>query len=322
MPERLTTRRPRQRKAKKQPPRSTKQVARVPRPPTFRQSAPHALVQQICSQYDAFCPSARGAKIPDNSSMSTLAFQYRTRYSMPAADATGRAGLLVVLQNNFKPFSPMSAFASNVGTIGVAAASTTLTGVKDYRIVSAGLRIRNIYPPLNTSGMVHIRIPQLGKDGFDAATTTFNITDYAVSQAYDTALRDVHELVIAIPRNGLPPVDYYSTDDDNTNPTITSPHGYQPVSIGVTGAPNGAVMLDVEIIVNYEYIFESGDAQNAIATASPPSNPIVDHAVAAVTSSATNIFAGGVSALASYAERKAMAYLGRATMPALAMLTM
>jgi hypothetical protein len=277
-----------------------------------RYTPSRAHVEQVCGLTDPFCPAAQVAKMPDNAGIRSLVFPFHTR-GVLTSDIAGFGAIL---------FASGYDYRSAPGTVSVSggdiisaysafdAASISFTGVSGYRLVSAGLVIRNITAPLNASGTVHIRgfAPQLG-----AALTSVSLLKYNCDFSYDVALQDCKDLCVMLKKTD--PRANLFFDPAQVNPTadVTDwvSNGWGPLQIGVTGVPASTTVLDYEVFYNFELTFGDGSTNQLLATPSPKANPVIKEAAEWVSSEAKQVFRGGMKAVSRWAISAAAAALGR-----------
>ena len=282
-------------------------------PPPARKSGPSAaLVSHLCGLTDPFCTHANGAKYPDDSSARTLAYQYHGRTTINS-DANGAASMLFLPNYVYQPFVSGTVVAGVTTWGAMTTSGGTVSGVEKFRIVSMGIRLRRISPPLTSSGMVRVRTiaAELG--------TTFQSMDcasYARSESMDIALQDCSCVSIIFAHSSQMPQRFYLPADVTPDTGVinwTSP-GFLPVTVAIDGAPASTGMLDVEFFVNYEFTFDEGSAMGLLATPAPPANTLLTAAASKVTSLASNFFTSTAHALGERLRDRAvkaiMSYTG------------
>lgn len=272
-----------------------KTVARVSTPrPRPRSQRDTMLVRQICGLSDPFCSHANGAKYPDPSGVRTLPFTRRLR-TVLATDASGYANLLINPQWAFQPHAAVNVWTGNAVTSwSNYAGAGAIAGVIGYRIVSTGYLCRRISAPLSSSGLLHIRqyAPETLSTAAPIDTTTFNASNHLT-----IALQDAKEVAVMLERTSQMPQTFYNPNNDVSAVASSSTHGFAYSTISLSGAPATTACLDIEIIINFEVIFEDSSDLAQVATPAVPANSTVTEAAAKVTSTINPISNGGPSLL-------------------------
>lgn len=292
----------------KQQPTSTKPKA----PPTPRvKRQPDSFeknVEAVCGLIDPFCEHARGSKYPDQSSARTLPYsvQFNTVFS---TDANGYLSFV------FDPrISSDGSGMVNVATVAAGVATSALnwtgakvpilTGASQYRVVSAGLRIKNIAPMLTTSGMVHIRSygdPDCSK------LAVYNIDTYSASKVVNVPLIEAKDVtVISEHSSQMPQLFYLPGVNPFSNFTGA---GFNPVSVAISGGPATANVLFVDFIIHIEYLFIDSEPLALAATPAPVYNQVVHAVTQKVSSEATNFFGKSVEYISRSIKSRASDYL-------------
>jgi hypothetical protein len=260
------------------------------------------LSEQVCGLTDPFCSHANGAKFPDESSTKTLSFTGRSVTNLTSL-ASGNASMLIIPQLGEGFTALATAVASTSATTmdpNVQAAPwSVLTGVNSYRIVSMGVRIRNIAPLLTASGMVHVRSLANPVGG---SLATYLGSSYTASQSYDVSLSDCSEECFIFEHTAQLNQVFYSQQTVGTIAAWEAA-GFNPITITLMGVPASTDCLSVEIIMHVEYSFNDGSDLALACTPPPPANPLVTQAAASVTS-VLSAFAYRSAELASSAIKR------------------
>jgi len=189
------------------------------------------------------------------------------------------------------------------------AAASRVQGVNAYRLVSWGMRLKNVVAPLNASGMVHVRALS-NREGF--ALDILNMSSYSRSEALDIPLQDCKDVHIVGARTDQRPADWYPAAYNP--PSIAVPawlaSGFAPVSVYVSGVPNSISILDVEILFHFELQFDDGSDLGLLTTPAPIPNPLVVSAVSSVQSAAKHFFNQAAHTVGLMLERRAAQALG------------
>lgn len=263
------------------------------------------LAHEVCGLTDPFCSHAYGAKYPDDSATRTLpwtAHKINTLTSGPTGEITG------IFLPNYNYFSlHHCATTAGIATPGALFPdATSPTDIQQFRIVSAGLRIKAVCAPLYASGMVHIRIGDLQKAA--SYGPTFMPALFGGAESLDIPLQDCKDVTIMCPRTAQPRGNFYlpgvitpgSVATDWTAP------GFAPVTVSVSGGPTDVAVLSIEYVIHYELQFDFGINTAMLATSPPAYNPVVTSVANQLSSTTQSIFATGLKSLAGYVERRAV----------------
>lgn len=260
------------------------------------------LVSRICGLTDPFCDHAIGAKYPDDSSVRTLPFTYRSLETV-VSGAGGADRRYANLQYQFQPWHTANVSSgSTVTSWNNSVTNTVIPGASMYRIVSAGFILRRIAAPLYASGSIHIRTygfkHMLNLNGVDLVT-------YNSSNQLDIPYQDCNELCVVFQHSDEMPQLFYETnfDTDITSDEVT--HGFFPVSIFAIGVPASTAIYTIETIIHYELTFEVSSGLAQAATPPPPANHVITGLSNRVSSIMKPIFEHGKSEVGRYLQDKA-----------------
>jgi len=270
--------------------------AQVAAPPPRRNPTPRnrgldsGLVDQACGLVDAFCPHARGAKYPDDSSQRTLPFTFQFTQTL-SSDSNGRVGAYLLPRigsdgSGLVALAPVTVATLTAPTNFGATTVATLTGASRYRIVSAGFKLRRISPSLTTSGMVFVR--SLFETDTMASNSPIEGDTYSASKTVDVPLVDAHELCFLHEHSSQMPQDFYPFGINTFG--IATLNGFCPATILVTGAPVSTPILQLEYVMHVEYMFDPTAALALAATPAPVANSLLTTAVNRLTSAGSNFF--------------------------------
>lgn len=274
-------------------------------------NAPPQLVRQVCGLTDPFCEHARGAKYPDDSSIRTLPYTYESIQTV-TTNGTGSAWNLFSPQYGFNEWTFAATAADNEVTAWTNfAVQSLISNVSKYRIVSTGIRLKRITAPLNTSGIVRIRIWPVEAL---SALGTLNTSSFNATYAVDVPLQDMSDTCIALPHTPQVPTVFYDTTGDVAIVTGAGCKGFCPMTVQVVGAPATQNVLEAHLITHYELLFEDSSGLAQVATPSPPRNPMITDAANYVTSTMKPIVASGAGAFGRYIVDKAKHALVSAVM--------
>lgn len=281
--------------------------ARAPR----RTGVPPSLISKICGLTDPFCSHAIGAKYPDDSSVRSLPYFHHFRQTLNS-DVNGQGALLFMPQWDYYTFTEKATGTfPSVATWNGFASAAPIANASQYRIVSAGFRIRNVTAPLNSSGMVHIRLWPSEKGGEYAG---IDLTSYYNTKSLDVALQDCKDVCITVPHTSQMPQAFYPITRDSATVGNWQSSGFTPCTIYVSGVPASSAVLDVETFIHYELQFDATSGLAAASTPPPPANSMLTNAANRVTSVMPGIFQHGVERfgrlIADKAVKTVALYLG------------
>lgn len=259
-------------------------------------------VPRVCGITDPFCVHAGGAKYPDQSSVRTLPYTRRLRYTL-VSDVNGYANLIIMPQYAQLPYANQNVYAGNAVTSwSNFGAASTISGVSGYRIVSSGYVVRHVVSPLNSAGMVYIR--EYGTENnlliAPIDTTTYNAT--AVS---NVSVQDAKEIAVVLQRTSQMPQTFYSPTTDSANVGNATTRGFTASTIGIAGAPASTPILEIEFVINFELMFADDSDLAQVATPPPAYSGALTNAAATVTSTLQPIVTQGVQALGKQIATKA-----------------
>jgi hypothetical protein len=270
-------------------------------------------VNQVCGLTDPFCGHASGAKYPDDTSLRSL--PYTVHYNTTVgSDANGNLGLLVwptwfyssfvggAVNVGGDTFTPSLNFSVPVVPV--------LTGQSKARIVSMGIRVRNVAPALTASGMVYLRsFPA----ELAASLVTIQGTSYMASQSKDVPLIECRDEAVVFEHSSQMPQIFYDGNLQHPTPAVVTAvaSGFLPVTIMGNGLPASTPCLQVELVMHMEYLFQDNAALALAATPPPTSNALVTSVAAKITSAGEATFHAGVESLSRWVQAKAIGYLAK-----------
>jgi hypothetical protein len=183
-----------------------------------------------------------------------------------------------------------------------------LAGASGYRIVSAGFKLRRISPMLTTSGTVFVRSHAV-TSGSEFQPTYLGDT-YQASKTVDIALQDCSEACFIFEHSSQMPQVFYPF---STNALVTADlAGFLPMTVSVSGGPVTTGVLQMELIVNIEYVFSPSAPLALAATPAPPGNALVTTVANRITSESSHFFSDAVGIVGAHLRKKATTYLANA----------
>jgi hypothetical protein len=276
------------------------------------------LVESICAVTDPFCQMAKGAKWPDGLSEGSLPAQIRGH--LPLA-SLGNGGNLIFL---FPAVSTgyLPALSHGVGYLmassyALAPGNTVVAPyAQNYRIVSAGVIIRNVCPALNTGGyMILTRLATVPA----VSTTIADGNVYGVETA-------THALCagMEVPVTFRPLGSSSRAFSPIAGGAVYPASGFDCVSVELVGCPNTTTMIDIEFVFNVEFtLTEANIGLQQFLPVVAPENPmmvkIANQASTTLSSLAhTGVEAFGRAAVSAIGKRVAAYFMGPAGAMALA----
>jgi len=235
------------------------------------QRVPSGMVETVCSIVDPFCTKARGAKWFDGMGESTIPFQVRGHISGVAV--TGGGAIYGFTPGVSTTYFYQASLIGGTYTWGAAYGGAPgvgfiVTNCSAYRVVTAGLIIRNVLPALTAGGYIIVtRVPKLALLG--ATQAAGNV--YAVEVATHPIVSGMEIPVLFRPL-GSSSRSFTAFEPLNT----TYPGGqFDAIQIEMVGAPVG-VCLDFEIVYNIECLVNEVNASLLqLVPVTAPSNPLV-----------------------------------------------
>lgn len=214
--------------------------------------------------------------------------------------------MLIQPSYEFSPFAYSDTLGATITGWSTKAALANITDVTQYRIVSVGLKIRNISAPLTARGVVRIR----GIPTEDNTTlTTVDTSTYNASFAYDIPLQDCHEVVTIPQHSSAMPQIFYPVTGDTNSVTTQQRNGWLPFTVLIEGGPADSTPLDLEIVINYELAFSDGTGLQQLATPAPPANSLITDVAAHLTSTMTPVVKQGAEYMGKQVLRGAIGAL-------------
>lgn len=300
------------------PPRSSfNSTLPLPAPTAQRRQVEPAItgtmIEHVCALVDPFCDRAIGTKYPDNSSARSLAFSMHYMVDM-STNVNGSAGNV---------FLPGWTYGYSIGSVvGTTISLTTLTpntnsglNPTSFRIVSGGLRIRNVCAPLNASGLLQIRglASQFGVTYASMDASNFNCDFYR-----DIPLQSVN-------MNGYTEVTFNRVEEIDSRkfnePTLINPSsatnvwaspGFGGILVSVMGGPASTAVLNIEYIMHFELNFGDTDAMSVVCTPPRAPNSMLAQVASKVATAAGHVFSEASKDIATVTKQVARSALREA----------
>jgi hypothetical protein len=274
---------------------ATRSMGKVPR--NGPQRVPDSLVESICAITDPFCQAAKGTKWPDGLGEATLPAQIRGHFTYAVATNGGCLAFISpilsygVLNSTWGGTS-YSLNATYATTPGYQAISSY---AGQYRVVTAGIIIRNVCAALTTSGyLIVTRLAQMPP--ISSSINAGNVYGVECSTHPICAGMEVpvtfrplgsaaRAFVNASVNTGLP--------DSN----------FDVISIEVVGGPTTGTppVIDVEFVYNIEFTLSEPNIglQQFVATVAPES-PLSVKVANQVSATLSSLAHTSVEAVAKY----------------------
>jgi hypothetical protein len=245
--------------------RSTAMVPSTKAPTPYRSPVEGGdlTVSKICGIVDPFCPHAKGARWPDGNSDSTMTYQVRALVTMTTKTQNG--GTLYFFTPSM-PYFYLPAASVTVPTYTLASAYVTAGSVpfsiysSTYRVVTAGIIIRNVLPALTAAGILVVtrmaKMPNVGNTMEEGLMYGAQITSYPIVAGMEVPV-------------AFHPVGIDSRDFKINNTTTTINDGWDVIKVEVIGAPVGTLTLSVEVVVNVEFTLATGYSDLAQLAGNP-----------------------------------------------------
>lgn len=213
-------------------------------------------MEKICAVTDPFCEHAKGMRWIDGASFGTVPYRVRNHLAI-ATSATGSALVefnpqyLAACQLTFAWAGSNYTAGSNYGSV---TGSTNLAATfTQFRVVTAGIIIRNLSSVMLTSGYLIISRSStptlLAATGIPAGQVNFtSVLTVPVTPAMEIPV--IHM-----------PLGTQARDFIGFLPTATTQwtdQCWDTIRIELVGGNQNAVVLDIEVIYNYEFTLPDG----------------------------------------------------------------
>lgn len=258
----------------------------------------------LCSITDPFCVHARGAKLPDESTVPSFPWQFKTLFAVGVGGA-GQANF-IILANNYLGYHTAATTPSASGAITFAnftawtGASTATANFQSGRIVSMGT---TIYPTVSMSSaqgyLILKEIPSFtsGTTFTNGSTETPNCRVVPVVPGRPISF---------IHRPQGPQSRLFNTFDSGS----IDQEGFSSLHAELIGGPTSGSPLLVEVTVNLEVIpKQDNTVVSKLATPAAPHNPKVMAAQNAVMTKVGGFVEGAKETVGAYLANAATSAL-------------
>jgi len=273
-------------------------MARVPRSGLMSQD-----VELACSQFDAFCPAARMAKVMDDDS--EFSVPYQVRFMVPLrCDGSGSMNVCVgaLLKQSYRTAATVVADKITVDGSWVAVPEQTAleSSFTSYRFVSWGVRVVNTSAATTCQGLITAKVlsspPSLEDVGWMGS-----VIRYAPLNGVD--------LTFLAKRRG-------SASKLYTGTATVWASGFQfatdCVSIWITGGQANTTVAQLEILYNLECIPNTNTVAARTATPAALANVRVEQASGNAAALLPGIFQGPYAAVVKRMMGQALIMAGGA----------
>lgn len=243
--------------------------------------------ERVCAVYDAFCPAAKGAKIPDQNSASSFPYQTKAIYNV-GVDAAGTAMVWV----NWDPRDFV-----NVGTIAAGLVTAWTTGdsgpfytqiqvanISQWRVVSAGLKFKTTQAWSVATGS--FIVTDVGAP-FVSGIVGQSVTSMTMGRSEFFPIRDADITFLGGVRGTE------NTEYKNAYGGDTAING---CILSFSGAVASATIGSIEVVVNWECIASTQSGFAAFASPAASHDPTVMDARARVPAATKTITGVGQTA--------------------------
>ena len=228
---------------------------------------------KICSLIDPFCHHAKGAKILDGNSAGSVPLQSRATFSVPI-DASGNG--LVYIGNGSFPYNKLSVGSSTAtdyttATVFTSVVDANVTAATDqYRIVSAGVSVRNNLSANNSQGQLTIsRVTQ-----FPALNSAVPVGVIEGIETIATALYPGAEIQCIGRNRGIGALDFWSKTADTGAMSVAPNHDV--FKIEVNGAIPATKAIVVDVVMNLEIALNLTSGTGGVSVMQQIINPKSD----------------------------------------------
>lgn len=272
---------------------------------------PTKAVHALCALTDPFCHHAVGSKLPDIVGARTLAYPLHSRSTIVSAANGAGAVLIIPGYNTFLAQTTDVTTTPGVALYGAAGGLGSSITPNAYRIVSFGVKVRNLLAPLNSSGIIRIR-------GFSQRTgttlTAISLANYNCTFSEDIPMSGFKEAeVVGMKINETATFFQQPSTTHSTGNVVNwlSP-GWGAIQIAVEGTATSEAVLDLEFFIHYELMFNDDDSMNLLTTPSPPVNNTMLQLQSQVSTAAGNVFWRAAESATSKFAKAAVDAIGRA----------
>jgi len=250
-----------------------------------------AMVEMVCSLSDPFCQHAKGSKWPDGFGEATMTAQLRGHQTMITNSSgndiryispTIQYGIMTAASYTNPNFTLTANYSATAGY------NIVSPYINTYRVVSAGIIVRNICPALTAGGYI-ILTRQASMPAPSILVASGSV------QGVDSATHSIcagMEVPIIFRELGTSSRTFVAPGVTSTTYT---PNGWDVVSIEIAGAPASTNMLDIEYVYNIEFtLLPANVGLQQFLPVSGPSNSMAANVANKVSSTLSSLAYHGV----------------------------
>jgi len=259
-----------------------------------KSNAKMAMVRQVCSITDPFCPAAKGARFPDGTGGNSIAFQMRGVVNITTGTASGSstgAAIYVIAPGAYYGLLNGASFSGSTWTMnGTYAAFTPnsllANNAAKARVVSAGAIVRGTCSMSNAQGQVYMSEAP-GTVTFSSGLTQ---CDFAYPNISVTALTTGFEKSwISKPQGNI------ARQFQSVNANNSYFPGWTNLVVEVNGGPASIACVAIEYFINVEFQLQADNSLSQLAPKSTAASPVVIKANSDYQNKQPTIIAGGAS---------------------------
>lgn len=269
-----------------------------------RNMIPHSRVEKICSLSDPFCDHARGAPWPDGNGFAAGPYAIRNHVQV---SSLSNGGALTYITPINVPACTLLAGTWTGTQYTTDATYTSIPGYNfstyftTYRVVTAGIVIRNLSSVMNTQGYLIIsRLtapPTFSTNVAPGVVINPQVLTYPIVPGMEIPV--LHRPIGADSRNFV----VFSS----ASTQIVDPH-WDIIKIEVVGAAASAVCIDIEIYYNYEMQLTANSPLAPLLNKVGTADPALMQASSAVSSELAKTAVDSLKSLSLMAGKKALAW--------------
>jgi hypothetical protein len=238
---------------------------------------PNAIKEAVCSITNPFCAAAKNSKWPDGLGGETMTMQIRSHLPGAPILISGE-GIMFVTPSLPYGLLYASGYTAPNFTLAatysdVTAGSNFATYAKSYRVVSAGIIIRNVLPALTAQGYMIVsrltNMPVVGASFAQGTTVGSDVATHPIVAGM--------EVPIIFNPTGMTARGFQTQQTNVLYNTGWDCIRIELVSVPVT--PSAVTVIDVEFVFNVEFTLPDG--QVALHSFVQPRVPNAPHAITA-----------------------------------------
>jgi hypothetical protein len=256
-----------------------------------------ALMRQICSITDPFCPAARGSKYPDQASGRTLAWTTE-QFATLSTDANGR-GAVFFSSDPADGLKAVNAWVGATTTVSTTLASqaypgwATFVAVQgiQFRLVSYGVECRSVLSAMNNQGSMGILLVPSNPNAIASAGVNLDSLQYPANVR--CSMSDPRGLT-CVPRDDGTVARLFTQSLAGTTTNVVS-EGWDIPCVYIVGGPATTPALQIRVVLHYELMFSSDSIFNSMATPAALENNAAQTGSNFVKRSVDAVVKGGIA---------------------------